>query len=226
MFMVSGFLIAYDDISEAMVVYAQPEIPPKDSYAPAHCAKLNNPALVHIPAEAGMLNRRKVSTMYWNTYPIRGPKISNHDGYASIHDTGEDSWLLERVEICREKHSSATLASLPLKCERSDSRHPYSLPFNNGSRGTADVFIDQSILLHTASRDRTQVTFHLSSSVENNGGAELGRGILYDSEGRFQFGRNDYFLSPFAGRMCLETPDGIEVVDFVELPFEHPTPMI
>ncbi|KAH8825596.1 hypothetical protein DL96DRAFT_1681802 [Flagelloscypha sp. PMI_526] len=53
MFMVNGFLIAYDDISEAMVVYSQPEIPPKDSYAPEHCAKLNNPALVHIPAEAG-----------------------------------------------------------------------------------------------------------------------------------------------------------------------------
>ncbi|KAH8825695.1 hypothetical protein DL96DRAFT_1609645 [Flagelloscypha sp. PMI_526] len=219
-FIVGEFVIAYDEVSQDMDVYTQPEIPPNISYAPTTFAKLNNPALLHLPAE-NVVNRQKVSTMYWRTYPSRGRRVSDHDGFVSIYDTGEENWLVERVEISRENSSSAssTFDSLPLKCERSLSRPIPSLEVDEESAGNADVCVDLSLLLHTISKDCTKVVFHLSSSDQDHGGVELGRGIIYDSGGAFAISKTDHSLCPFVGRMSVKTPAGIEVVDFVELPY-------
>ncbi|KAH8825606.1 hypothetical protein DL96DRAFT_1609402 [Flagelloscypha sp. PMI_526] len=215
----NNFIIALDDVTQDTFVYTRPEIPPKDSYAPGVCAWLNNPALLHVPAEGERLNRRTVSTMYWKTLPNRGHLACNHDGWALIHDMGDENWLLERVEICLTNSSSSTFAPLPLACERSHSQHPHFLPIGGGWSGTVDVCPDQNILLHTTSKQRTKVLFHLSSSNENEGRTELGRGVLYDSGGAFHILGKNYSLCLFAGRMCIVTPDGaddaIEVVDFV-----------
>jgi hypothetical protein len=223
-FIIRDFIIAFDKPSHAMVVYARPEIPPKDSYEPEYYAKLNNPALLHVPAESDMINRQKVSTIYWKTFPRREHLVTNFDGFASIYNMEDDNWLLERVEISRADSSSSTFTPLPLKCEQSRSQFHHYLPIRAGSIGTADVFIDQSLLLHGLSRDGTRAVFHLSSTSKNSGGVELGRGFLYDSGGEFEFGRLGYSLCPFAGRMCIETPGGIEIIDFVEMPYMQDIP--
>ncbi|KAH8825594.1 hypothetical protein DL96DRAFT_1609371 [Flagelloscypha sp. PMI_526] len=216
---VSDFIIAVDSTSQAMVVYSLPEIPARSSYAPGVSAKLCNPALLCIPVEPDLQNRRKMSRMYWQTYPKRGRLLSNHYGFASIYDAGEDEWLLEHVEIYRTESSSSAFTPLPLECKRSYSQYPHFLPISEGWSGTADILLDQSLLLHGTSQERTQVVFHLSSLHEGTSAREIGRGILYDSGGAFEISRPSYSLSPFAGRMCIATSNGIEVIDFVELPY-------
>ncbi|KAH8825605.1 hypothetical protein DL96DRAFT_119239 [Flagelloscypha sp. PMI_526] len=215
----SDFIIAIDEVSQAMVVYPLPEMPPKRSYDPQVSAQLYNPALLCTPEETKELNRSETFTMYWKTLPNRGHLASSHDGWASLHDTGEKDWLLERFEIFHADPSSSTFTPLPLKCERSYSRHPHSLLIGEGWSATLDVSSDQTILLHTTSKEQMQVIFHLSSSDEDNGGIELGRGILYDSNSGFQGDTKHYSLCPFAGRMCVSAPGGIKVVDFVEMPY-------
>ncbi|KAH8826556.1 hypothetical protein DL96DRAFT_1608299 [Flagelloscypha sp. PMI_526] len=220
-FLFSGeFIIALDEKSRAMFVYARPEIPPKDSYAPDVCAWLNNSALLHVPGETEMLKGRTTYAMHWKTIPNRGHLTSNHDGCASILDFGDDYWLLERLEIRRADSPCSTFAPLPLAWERSHSQLPRFRPI--GDRwwsGTLDVCTDQSILLHSKSKESTKVVFHLSSSKENDGSVELASGVLYDSGRSFEIGVNDVSLCPFAGNLCIVTPNGIEVVDFVEMPY-------
>ncbi|KAH8825600.1 hypothetical protein DL96DRAFT_1609389 [Flagelloscypha sp. PMI_526] len=220
-FIVSDFIIAFDNPSQAMVVYAQPGIPPKCSYVPDVCATLKNPALLHIPAEPERLNRSGVSMTYWNTYPSHGHLVTNHDGLSSIHNIDDENWLLEHIEICRADSTSATFSPLPLNCERWHSYHTRSLPFKEGLSRISDVCIDESVLIHSNSSDWTQVVFHLSSPNGNNGNTELGRGILYDSksDGGFLFGKNRYSVCSLAGRMCIGTLHSIEIMDFVEMPY-------
>ncbi|KAH8825592.1 hypothetical protein DL96DRAFT_118967 [Flagelloscypha sp. PMI_526] len=218
MFIIGDFIIAFDEASQVMVVYAQPELPPPTSYAPEVCAKMNSSALHFIPAEAGMKNRLSVAMMYWETYPTTGSLASTRSGFASIYETGGEMWLLERVEICLT-NSASTFDPLPIKCQRSYFHRPYSIPFSMGSYGMTEVCLDEKFLLHSISNNWTQVVFYLSSSNENGESAELGKGILYDFSDAFEFGVHGYSLSPFAGRMCIVASGGIEVVDFVELPY-------
>ncbi|KAH8801821.1 hypothetical protein DL96DRAFT_784468 [Flagelloscypha sp. PMI_526] len=221
---VGDFVISLESTSQAMVVYSLPEIPPRSSYAPGFSSQLSNPALLHIPADPSLQNQQRISRMYWQSYPKRGGLLSDHYGFASIYDIGDNEWLLEHVEIYRTDSSSSTFTSLPVKCKRSYSRYPHFLPMSEGWSGTADVLLDQSLLLHWTSRDMMQIAFHLSSLHQDTGGVELGRGILYDSDGAFKVIKPSYSLSPFAGRMSVATPCGIEVIDFVELPYLQDIP--
>ncbi|KAH8825611.1 hypothetical protein DL96DRAFT_1609418 [Flagelloscypha sp. PMI_526] len=202
-----------------MTVYTRPDIPRQSSYAPEVCAKLNNPAQLYIPGETGALNNQIMSIVYWQTYPNRGRPSSDLEGFSQIYTTGEENWFLDRFEIGRADPPSSIFTPLPLDCERSSFQYSHPLPIREGRVGFADVFIDQRLLLHCPSRDWTQIVFHLSSPIENNGGAEVGRGVLYDSGGSFELGSRGYSLSAFAGRMCIYALRGIEIVDFVESPY-------
>ncbi|KAH8825607.1 hypothetical protein DL96DRAFT_1609404 [Flagelloscypha sp. PMI_526] len=218
MFLYCGdFIVILDNRTQDMFVYSRPEIPPKSSYAPEVCAWLNNPALLHVPAGTEMQNRSPSSPVNWKTLPNRGYSPLDHDGWTSILDTGDEKWLLERIEIFQADSSSTTFTPLPLSCKRSYSRHPHFPPTNEGWSGTVDVNVDQSILLHTTSKQESEVVFHLSSSTESDDGIELASGVLYTSSGAFEIGGYRYSLCPFAGRMSVATPEGIEVVDFVEM---------
>ncbi|KAH8825608.1 hypothetical protein DL96DRAFT_1609408 [Flagelloscypha sp. PMI_526] len=211
---VKDFVIAFENESQAIVVYARPEIPPKSSYTPGVSAMLSNPALFHIPGKN--VHRPVASKIFWKTHPNRGHPASNHGGTASIHRSDISELVLERVKIIQTASSSPTFAPLPLQCEISHSQYPHSLPIAKTSSGYADVCADESLLLHVASRKK--IVFHLSSSKEHGEGAELCRGILYDSRGLFDLKMTSYTLCSFAGRLCVTTADRIEVVDFVELP--------
>ncbi|KAH8833432.1 acyl transferase/acyl hydrolase/lysophospholipase [Flagelloscypha sp. PMI_526] len=225
-FTISDFIVVLDEANHEIFVYARPEIPPKSSYAPKPFAQINNTALLHIPAETGIMNELYGSSVYWKTFPNRGHKVSNYEGLSFIHDTGEENWIQERFEIYRADSSSSVFAPFPLKYDRSHSQHAAPFPFDTEFVGRTDISIDQSALLHTPSANFTQVAFHLSASPKENGGTELGRGILYDSDGAFRFSVGDYSICPFAGRMSIATPEGIEIIDFVESPYLQDVPTV
>ncbi|KAH8806720.1 hypothetical protein DL96DRAFT_1822340 [Flagelloscypha sp. PMI_526] len=210
-FMVSNFIIACDHVSQDMVVYARPEIPPKSSYAPEMYAKLNNPALLHVPGNADIEHNLSslVTAMYRKTYANQGHPVSDRDIWAVIHRTGDQDWFLERSEICRTDSSPSTFNPLPLKHSRRRYLFSSFPPIDTFTSGTFDISIDQNCLVHVISKTLTQVIFHLSSSDENGGGVELGRGVLYDT-----------------GRLCIGTPNGIEVIDFVDSPYLHNIPTV
>ncbi|KAH8813648.1 hypothetical protein DL96DRAFT_1715966 [Flagelloscypha sp. PMI_526] len=225
MIVVRDFIIAFEKTSQEMVVYALPELPPKHTYAPELCIKLDNPALLHVPAEPGRPNRLGVFPVNGSTSFSGNYSASDYDGRPSMCEADDGSWLLERTEFFRTELSSSSSKFTPLPLEFKQShclhiQHPQSFPIQKGMIADACVCPDQSLLLHAASYEpRMAIVFHLSARTSDSRGAELGRGILYMFADGHGFGRTLYSLSPFAGRLCVVTDEGIQIVDFVESPY-------
>ncbi|KAH8823303.1 hypothetical protein DL96DRAFT_269755 [Flagelloscypha sp. PMI_526] len=218
-FFVDGFVASFDKASQAMVVYALPEIPPKESYAPRTYAQLSNPALLHIPARTDRLNHQLVASVCWVPSSKNGYAAFGYDCRAMVYDTGDGSWLLEQVAFHLTDSPSNTFAPFPLALERSSSLQisdPDSFSNFEDEAALAYIFPDQNLLLHALSSDITQIVFHLNTLTEDSGRVEVGRGVLYSNEKAYE--SIGYCLSPFAGRLCVVTPGKVQVIDFVELP--------
>ncbi|KAH8823283.1 hypothetical protein DL96DRAFT_1617104 [Flagelloscypha sp. PMI_526] len=214
-----GFIIGFNKASQDITVYILPELPSKDTYAPKASATLSNPAILRISPEAGLSNRRIVFPVNESMSFSGKYSAFDYDGRASICDAGDGSWVLERSEFFRTELPSSKFGSLPLEFKQSHSLHipsPQSFPIIEHMIADACICPDQSLLIHAASISGTQIVFHLSGPTGDSSGNELGRGILYDSEDRHILNDRLYSLSPFAGRLCVATEDGVEVIDFVE----------
>ncbi|KAH8823307.1 hypothetical protein DL96DRAFT_1617202 [Flagelloscypha sp. PMI_526] len=111
---VHGFLVSFDMANQSMVIYALPELPPKDSYAPEICAKLNNPALLYIP---GTPERRLASKLSWTSSFSNGSPASEYDSRAMIYYANDDGWLLEHIGLHQSDSPSEQLAPVSLKCK-------------------------------------------------------------------------------------------------------------
>ncbi|KAH8825602.1 hypothetical protein DL96DRAFT_119156 [Flagelloscypha sp. PMI_526] len=210
------FIVNIHRASQEMIVYALPELPPKDSYAPEICAELSNPALKHIPAATSTMDRELVSPLFWKTSFNGGNVASDLESRGSICEIGNGSRLLELITLERTSTPS-TFAPLPLKLERSillPIQDPGSFPVSTSIR--AYTCPDRSLILDGLSKDQTQIGFHISAPKEGSDGIELGRGVLYDSNNDFELNNTKWDLCPFAGRLCVAIPGEVEVVDFVE----------
>ncbi|KAH8825587.1 hypothetical protein DL96DRAFT_1609359 [Flagelloscypha sp. PMI_526] len=219
-----GFIIASHRASGALVVYTLPDIPPKDSYAPEISVKLSNPALLYIPTIPNSVNRQSVTSLFWQTSSNGGHVASDHDGDVSLCETGDRIWVLEQSELHRTDRPSSMFAPLPLALKRScllQIIDPPSFPIAEGMNVDAYTYPDQSLLLDAPSQDWTKIVFHLSAPTDNGNGDELGKGILYDSHKEFNLTHAIYSLCPFTGRLCITTPSGVEIVDFVELSYQQ-----
>jgi hypothetical protein len=215
----------FDRASKAVVIYSQPEIPSKESYAPQHCAEIVNPALLSLPPDDDALRRQLVATPYWITSFHGSSPASDCRGADWIWNTGEANYLLERIRVSRTDSPSADIAPLPLALEKLHSVpifNSLSFPITSVMITRSYTFPDQCILIHGVSEDRSQVVFHLSSPTGHDGhGTELGTGLLYDSHNMFTFSRTHYSVCPVAGRVCIATLEGVELVEFVELPYSR-----
>ncbi|KAH8823304.1 hypothetical protein DL96DRAFT_269771 [Flagelloscypha sp. PMI_526] len=219
---IHDFIVSFDRASQVMVMYAFPEVPEKSSYAPKICGKLNNPALLYVPAQTGTLHRRLVAKLSWTSSFTNGFAASDYDSRAMIYDVGDGSWLLEHVALSRTDLPSETFSSLPLKLERVSSPQildSISFPIHEGAFALAYMSPDKTLFLHAASKDWTRVVFHLGALAGNDRGFELGRGILCDFDEALEDNRRSWSLSPFTGRLCVATLGGIDVIDFVDLPY-------
>ncbi|KAH8823306.1 hypothetical protein DL96DRAFT_269822 [Flagelloscypha sp. PMI_526] len=196
---IRGFIISFDKVSHAMVVYPLPEIPPKHTYAPEKCARLNNPAVFRIPAQTERIHYQLVTSLSWESSSTDGYATSDCENIAMICDDMSGNWLLEQVALCRTASSSS-----PLKVEHSPLLRipdPYGFPIPKTMAPKIYIYPSQSHLLHAASEDRTQIVFHLNALSENRNRIEIGMGVLYDSDNVFIFDKRTYSLAPFAGRL-------------------------
>ncbi|KAH8834434.1 hypothetical protein DL96DRAFT_1580543 [Flagelloscypha sp. PMI_526] len=217
---IRGFIVATHGASQTTVVYALPELPPKESYAPEICAELNNPALAHIPPGTSTMDRRLVSELFWKTSFNREHVASDHEARVSICGIEDGTWFLEQAELHRTDKPEDVFAPLPLKLETFSLLHildPQS--FLISTSGYAYMFPDRSLILDALSKDWHEIVFHLSAPTEDNHGEELGKGILYQSGGTEVLDWDSYSFCPFAGRLCIRTAKDVQVVDFVELPY-------
>ncbi|KAH8825692.1 hypothetical protein DL96DRAFT_1609643, partial [Flagelloscypha sp. PMI_526] len=230
--LVRDFIVSTHNASGAVTVYALPEIPPANSYAPGICAKLSNPALLHIPAVSSSVRRHPVVNLDWTTSYNGGYPPSDHEANPSIFEIEDGSWILERVELMRMEEPTKMFTPLPLKLERNTMLQildPRNFPISHDRSGRGYTYPDRSLLLDAPSKDGTTLVFHHSALAENSigVGTELGRGILYDSHGTFEYTLKEYSLCSFAGRLCVVTAGGtIEVVDFVESPYLRDIPTV
>ncbi|KAH8823305.1 hypothetical protein DL96DRAFT_1617193 [Flagelloscypha sp. PMI_526] len=225
-FIVHGFIVSFDKASQATIVYALPELPPKDTYAPELCAQLNNPALLHIPAQADMLNRQIVINLSWVPSSTNGYAPSDRDKVAMICNAGGGSWFLEQIALQKTDSPSDPFDPFPLQLIRSSSEILDTRPFINieGISTKAYLYPDKCLLLYAASKDQTQVIFIVNGPTENNDRGNVWHGVLYDSGGSLELDKRTYSLSPFAGRLCVAAADKIEVIDFIDYPYKQHNP--
>ncbi|KAH8823263.1 hypothetical protein DL96DRAFT_267989 [Flagelloscypha sp. PMI_526] len=218
---VGDYIVAYNRVSQDMTVYARPDLPPKRPSTPDTCFELKISALLHIHINTTTQERQIVSSSLWTASSNGGYPVSLSETTISICDSENGSWLLERVRLSQTDSSSDTFTPLPLKLEQTypvQIGDPLSFPISVGSK--VYMFTDRSLLLYGPSKDKTQVVFHLSAELtEDRSGIEIGRGILYYSDHALLIQDRTYSLCPFMGRLCVTNEDGVNVVDFVKLPY-------
>ncbi|KAH8823299.1 hypothetical protein DL96DRAFT_269673 [Flagelloscypha sp. PMI_526] len=220
LFITRGFIVSLNGENQAMVVYALPELPEKDSYAPQIWAKLSNPALFHVSARPDRLNHQRVSRVSFMRSSTNGYAHSDYRGNVLINEDPDGHWLLEIVALHQTTELvSETFPALPLELERStlQIRDHHSFPISQAKMGYAYMSPDQNLLLYATSSDGAQIVFHLSALAKDGSRVELKRGILCDSDDEFEFDDATMSLCPFTGRLCVASSDRIKVIDFVTI---------